>query len=321
VLVIVGGAATFVHRCMRPSAVRLPAAEMANYLGVVDLITTSSALVGGQTPTISFDELTDFFNVYVIKVMAWERHGIVLQPSTGLGEVRIGLDAISKEEALAALARSDFALLGSDRARGAGSSFYPLNRSLQQWSNDLLAWASVNMIPIREAAFFGRRVTVFAKPTIACDGESGGWITSDGMRCVALGAALRRRPVLTFHGGAYPRYLDGIPTVQAFIQGGNSASNPVSCDYRPGAEQDGAQPYTVQCTLCPLSLPDDSVATIRVTFDRHFVPRALGINSDERELVVQLSDAPSLEPSPALECGAHTDTAGGAPGKQAPAHR
>jgi hypothetical protein len=308
VLVMVGGVATFVHRCTRPSSVRLPAAEVANYMGVVDLIATSSTIAGGRTPTISFDELTEFFNVHVIRVMAWERHGIVLKPATGLGEVRIGLDAISRDEALAALARSDVALLSEDRGRGADSPLYPLNRSLQQWSSDLLTWASTNMVPLQEAAFFGRHITVFSKPIIACDSESGEWITSDGMRCTALGAALRRRPVLTFNGGAYPRYLDGSPTVQATIRAGNSATVAVSCDYLAGVERDGAQPYTVQCTLCPLSLPDDSVVAIRIMFDRHFVPRALGINSDERELVVQVSGTPKLESSTAIECPAQTDT-------------
>jgi hypothetical protein len=76
----------------------------------------------------------------------------------------------------------------------------------------------------------------------------------------------------------------------------------VSCDYRAGVASDGAQPYTVQCLLCPPAVPDDEVVDIQVTFDRYFVPRALGLNSDERELVAQLVDVPELEPSIAGQC-------------------
>jgi len=309
-VIIAGGALTFVQRCARRSTISLPSAEMASYLDAIDAIVNASKALGMRSPTISFDEVREFFHVSVVKVLAWDRHGIVLQPQAGLGAIQIGLPAIPREQALADLARSDFAVLGADRERGAGDRLYPVNRSLQQWSRDLLAWASTNMIPIHDAEFFGRRVTVFARPSVACDVASGAWITGDGIRCRALGAALRRRPILEFRGTAYPRYLRGTPTARASVRvaGFASLTTPgsanlmASCDYRTGEERDAVQPYSVRCALCSVSIPDDSLTTIEVTFDRNFVPRAIGLNADERALVVQLSEAPQLEQPNGSEC-------------------
>jgi hypothetical protein len=300
--VFIAGSLAFVVRWTRPTVVQphYSKSDIASYLDVVDFIATASEALGTRSPKISFDEVNEFFQPDVIRVLAFERHGVILSPQPGLGAIRIALPALEKPAAIADLGNSDFALLGSDRPAQAHVGAYPVNQSLQVMSADLLAWASANMVPIREASFFGRRVTVFVKPSMTCDGRPGEWVTSAGIRCHALGAVVRRLPLLELEGGANAEYLGGDPAVHARISGRNVPATDLTCTYERRAGP-AFQPYTVQCSLCGAArrgadLSDTALVAVAINFDRYFVPRAIGLNADERALVVQWPDRVQLKP-------------------------
>jgi hypothetical protein len=119
-------------------------------------------------------------------------------------------------------------------------------------------------------------------PTAKIEGASAGWITSAGLSIEVDADHLRRWPVIILDGTAIYDVLGGVPGVQAaFVDGTGHLGGAIPASlgrtdqaYKIVIDTRGAQPPTL------------GRVTIRLPFDRFFVPSKLGINADIRELVV-----------------------------------
>lgn len=110
-----------------------------------------------RSPKISFDLISDWFNVGVITVKGYEqtRKLIEFQPLLGRDIV-----AIDKGEALACLAASDFVVLTTMPRRGV----YPFDQQISHYWGDLKEWTEKNLVLARSMAFEGFNVSVYVRP-------------------------------------------------------------------------------------------------------------------------------------------------------------
>jgi hypothetical protein len=298
VLVFLLGHGVFVSHMVRRAEIAPEGADMREYGRIMDTIGRVSRDYGLVHPMVSFDALTEFTHVSVVKAMAYERLGLPLTPAAGLGGIEIGLRSIAPAAADDLLTRSDFALLGNDRDPNE-PELYPINATLRRLSPHLYERASREMIRVDEGTFFGRRLTLFVKPQIACIGESGGWMTSAGIECRTLGAMLERRPVLRLAGDSNFDWLGSTPAVTAEVtQDGEAAPIAVACQVDVGAAVGSSRPYAITCNARHLTMDPEKPVRVRVSFDRAFVPRERGINEDTRHLVLRWPRTIDTLPAP-----------------------
>lgn len=294
-LLFLAGHLVFVTGYFRHSPAATPAADTSAFMQIVDDIVLRSQTAGQQAPVVSFDELTDFFNMGVLKVLAFERHGINLTPQPALGRNVIGLGAVTMQDAQADIERSDFVVIGHDRPVD-GNDVYPVNQSLRRLAPTLYAMAARDMIRVRDAAFFGRQVTLFARPVVRCQGESGGWISDAGLVCQAEGSELRRWPIVELQGSG-PFYLMGSDLgVTATTSDDNGARVVSPCQLSLDRTRNGSwgQPYVVRCDVGAARGALDKPVQMTIVFNQYFVPRDRGINADVRRLVAAWPTSVSL---------------------------
>ncbi len=296
-LVCAAGQAIFVAHMRRQGNIPVDSADMRDYGAMMDTMTRLSANLNRHSPMVSFDALTEYSHVGVLKAMAFERLGVSLSPVPGLGAIELALPAITQSEADARLERSDFAVIGKDRDPN-GDEVYPVNASLRRLAPHLYEKASREMVRVRDANFFGRHVTLFMKPTMKCDGESGGWITSSGLDCHTTGAVLTARPIVRVRGAAYFTYLSGSPNVTARIAQDDRPTATRSCTLTPSdlAAAD-PRPYAIDCDVRDLFLTSSQPVTLSLRFDRYFVPKQRGMNEDTRQLVFPMPTSIDMVPA------------------------
>jgi hypothetical protein len=230
--------------------------------------------------------VSEFLHVRLLQAMAFERLHLRLTPVAGLGGIEVGLSALSPGQADDLLARSDFALLGSDRDPNT-PELYPINASLRKLSPHLYETASRTMVRVQDAAFFGRRMTLFMKPLLRCTGESGGWITSAGMTCRTTGELLISRPIVRMTGTGNFAWLGGAPVVSATLSRVGDEVETVACQLTTDDAQPAVRrPYVIACDTRRVQLPASAVVTLSLSFDRAFVPAHMGLNADVRRLVM-----------------------------------
>ena len=298
VLVFLIGHGVFVSHMVRRVEIAPDGADMREYGHIMDTIGRVSRDYGLVHPVVSFDALTEFTHVSVLKAMAFERLQLSLTPAAGLGGIEIGLKAITPKEADDLLARSDFALIGNDRDPNE-PELYPINATLRRLSPHLYARARREMIPIDEGTFFGRRLTLFVKPQVLCIGDSGGWMTSAGLECRTLGAMLERRPVLRLAGASNFDWLGGTPAVTAEVtQDGEAAPTSVACQVDVGTAAGSSRPYAITCNARQVTIDPEKPVRLRMSFDRAFVPKEKGINEDTRHLVLRWPSTIDTLPAP-----------------------
>jgi hypothetical protein len=285
--VFLAGQAAYASHMVRRAAIPGDGPDMRELGRVMDTMARLSQEFGLSHPVISFDAVTEFTHAGVLKVLAYERLHIPLAPSSALAGISIGLPAISEADADTLLERSDFALLGRDRPLD-GPELYPVNGALRKLGPHLYEKASREMVRVQDAAFFGRHVTLFMKPAVACTGSSGEWITDAGMECRTTGRVLAARPILRATGAGNFTWLPGVPTVSATIRQDDRQIGTVPCQLAASASAADPRPYVIECDTrgaAPRVAADEPV-TLSLSFDRYFVPRQIGINDDTRHLVL-----------------------------------
>jgi hypothetical protein len=284
--VFVLGHATFVRAFAASSRPALAPAETQAFMRVSDDVTRLSRELGVTSPTLSFDQVAEYFHTGLFKVLAFEHQGAVLTPQQGLGQIDVGLSAISLSQAEAQVRSSDFAFIGLDRP-GALDDAYPINRALHQFAPRLHALAGQVLVPLRDVSFFGRRVTFFARPGIRCTDDNGGWVTETGIVCRTFGAALQQRP-LRLRGVGPMDLLGGPLHAEAIARRANVEVGRVSCAVRVGpADVRSSQPYEVSCPPMTMNADPAETLTVTIRFDRYFVSKERGMDEDARHLVVR----------------------------------
>ncbi len=284
-MVFLAGQGTFASHMVRRSTIAADGPDMREYGRLMDVVGRLCQHLGLVRPMVSFDAVTEFTYPLVVKIMAFERLRVLLGPAEGLGSIQIGLSAIGSSTADRLLERSDFALLGIDRDPNE-PELYPVNLSLLKLEPHLYEKASREMVRVEEASFFGRHLTLFMRPVIRCSGESEGWITSAGLECHTAGAVLMERPTLHLRGTSNFSWLGGLPKATARIKQADEEVATVPCEVATGESSGALRPYTIACDVRGVHVAASAPATVAVSFDRHFVPKQIGVADDVRQLVL-----------------------------------
>jgi len=137
-------------------------------------------------------------------------------------------------------------------------------------------------------AFDSFTLTVYVRPSAEISNLSGDWITSKGIGISANRGDLERFPQIRLSGSGYSSYLPKVPTISAAIET-ETGSTTLSSSLRRTGER-----YEILIDVSSIkNLPTDPVR-ISISFDTFFVPSKLGINADNRELVVPTPDLVEL---------------------------
>jgi hypothetical protein len=234
---------------------------------------------GWLKPTISFDEISGSLNSGTITTSGFESSGELIEfQNTVLGSGIMGVD---RAQALAALARSDFVVL-TDLPK---TDDFPFYERISKYWNDLKTWADQNMIVARRVRLSDFTATVYTRPTATVSGVSGDWITSAGLTLEVPNDVLHRFPKIRLSGAANYSWLPKIPSASATIK---TSAEPQTV---PTMLQRTDDSYEIMIDFSRLNLPPSDPISVCLTFDTFFVPKKIGINDDNRQLVLP---APTL---------------------------
>ncbi|MGD0616382.1 MAG: hypothetical protein ABSB67_01850 [Bryobacteraceae bacterium] len=247
-------------------------------LEVYDRIGAYCAALGLETPRIAADRVLDYFSGSVVPVMVYERSKVLLRPEPTLGN---GIFQVSHDDALNEVRASDIAILTTNSVPADEASPYPFTKSMIAIKADLLATATASMAPLTKLSFGGRDITIFVRSGARVEGDSGGWLTSAGATVIAPVITLRSHRYIVLQGRTiFPDQIGGRLRVSArLLSAAESQSlptlvSPISASYK------------IVIDLRGQTLPSDGLVDIALSFDRYFVPKERGINSDDRQLVI-----------------------------------
>jgi hypothetical protein len=227
-----------------------------------------------SNPAISADIISGWFAAQTITASAFEQTGKLMPFRQLLGNTIFGVE---RAEALSQLANSDYVVLTTTPKVGV----YPFYEKIRKYWNDLKSWSDENMLLVQTMPFAGDTVTVYMRPIPRIFGISGLWITSGGLDLDAEREALERFPVIRLAGKINLKPLSKVPEVSVTIHTDNG-SVPV-----PATLQQDGRNYSISFDTSSLELPRAEYVRFHISFDVFFVPKAMGINNDTRELVVR----------------------------------
>lgn len=215
--------------------------------------------------------------------MARQQFETRLDIGTSLGNIF----AISTTDALASLRTSDIVVL-SDQFKGRDVP-YPFNQSMKESWPALDQYAEANLRQIASGTILDIPYRVFANRNAKIRSMSlDNWITADGIDLVVDPFFLKKRPIIVLEGRIRSDLLGGDPMVKASVDDGSDIPATLT-------SSEGNYRLVVDATAIANREGDQS---IKLEFDRSFVPNELGINADTRKLVMEAPTARKLEEGP-----------------------
>jgi hypothetical protein len=290
-LALCSGMYTQLNMLSRRSDLSRQRPDVEQVVQLYDLIGQYSRELGWTAPRISADTIADYLYPTLMRPLLYERQGVLLDPQTKLGAIKLGLPAVDEAEAIALLQASDFAII--TRSAPDTQSLYPFDRSTQALRPKLIAFCDQAFVPLREFHVFDRDVVLYMRPALHVEGDSAGWITSDGLTLSGSRAIFQARPWIELRGKSNFSYLSKRPNVsgQLLLPGQPPRLLQGTIDI-------AGQDYRILLDVPPEALPAQPVAQIRVLFDTYFVPKDIGLNSDTRRLVIRTPDSVTLLQQP-----------------------
>ena len=262
---------------------------------LVQINTFTDALVGYVLdnrllhPRMSVDRIDGFLGGPLLTVAAYERYGQLTRVAGGLGH---GIFGPSRDEAIRLLADSDIVVLTSPAMR---AHTYPFDQSIQEYWPQLLSWVQSHMLPLVTMDFRGVPYRAFVLPVPRLSGlTADGWITSAGLTLEVEASSLRRWPYVVLSGVAHYEQLGGEPLAKASVLDATGAP----AGELPVRLTASGRRYEIVIDGRTAPSPASNSVRIALTFDRHFVPRQLGISGDTRELVLMAPSRQALRAQP-----------------------
>ncbi len=231
---------------------------------------------GLKTPHIFFDTISSHLNEFVITSFGYEQTGILLGFHTTFPQ---SLFNFEKSEALAALDQSDYVVLTG----GVKAGVYPFFASMAPAEPEVRKWANDHLIFRARFHFDSQSIDIYAKPHIAVGGISGDWLLARGTYVSLRPRELTPNQVVVLRGPETDTKLIPVqPSVlaSAEVPGRRPISIPAFFKRLNGQYEIVIDPAALR------DLPDD-IVDVTLEFDRYFVPKEVGMNSDTRELVVR----------------------------------
>jgi hypothetical protein len=237
------------------------------------------------------DRVLEYFNGTAAAVIMFEKSGISIVPhellATNIFERRT-------DEAVRAAAAADCALVTLDSLEKARQSLFPFHHSAVNWQDAYREVVTRQMVRIAQLTIGDHTFQIFLRPKVSISGNSGGWLTADGAVISAPARALRVLPVIQFFGSTIgSNHLKGplhTNVTMAAADGGPGGVIPSTATIRAD------ESYDIRIDLSGTALPDSGQVQMRLSFDRYFVPKELGINPDPRKLVIQFPQGSTLLP-------------------------
>jgi hypothetical protein len=271
------GLYTQFERLSRRGTLSRSRADVEQVLQLHDSVFHYIREMGLEEPFISIDKTTDYFSGDVLNPVIYERHGVLVNMQEALGARAV--TPVTSTEAIALLEKSDFALMTTaDKIQ----SSFPFDRSIQSIRPKLLAFCDQYFFPLEYSHFFDRDVVLYVRLEPRIEGQSGDWITSNGITLHHLGKVFQARPNIELRGKTNFSLLDKIPEIQAQIvqSDRNIKSIPVTIKVT-------GNNYLITLHLDPKDIDGDKAVQIHLSFDTYFVPKDRGVSEDTRHLVIR----------------------------------
>jgi hypothetical protein len=228
---------------------------------------------GLSNPTISVDIVSQWLTAQTITASAFEQTGKLVPFRQLLGGTIFGVE---RAEALPELANSDYVVLTTVPKVGV----YPFYEKIRKYLDDLKSWSDENMLLVQTMPFEDYTATIYVRPIPRIFGVSGGWITSRGLDLEAERDTLERFPVIGLAGTTDFAWLSKVPKVSVTVPTGKGFLQVPATLIRDGSS------YTISLDTSSLEFPRAEHVRFHISFDTFFVPKAIGLNEDTRELVV-----------------------------------
>jgi hypothetical protein len=242
-------------------------------------------------PTVSIDRTVDYSpNDLKLALRNYEQFGRLLTLRGSFGSGRSSMFATPREEALKAFEGSDIITL-TDKRIGRDVPF-PMNRAIHAYWDEVHDWTRANLLQIHSTDINGVPYTVYAKPGVKILGASGGWVTSGGLILEVDSRALVKWPYISVEGGINYEWIGGEPSVRAARENDQASALPVTF------QRINPNRYRIVVDARAAASETGGRVRAKVTFDRFFVAKQLGLNNDERELVLRDPDKRGLAASP-----------------------
>jgi hypothetical protein len=276
-LIVTVTLATFIIRLNGRPAFNYENDDLRLINEVEDSVVSFAAVNKLLTPALSVDHVSEAFHASTMKVAAYERFGKLIDFQEKLGCTNV-IFQTDRDTALKQIEESDIVILTDLPKTGV----FPLDQSVRNYWNDLWAWSNGHLVLDRVFEFSSFNAYLFVRPLAAISGTSGAWITNSGITIRTNAALLRRFPIFILEGNTNFEWLPRLPKPKAELLGDDKQV----VETMPTAfKRDGSR-YSISIDgRSALSSNQDPVQ-VRLTFDIYFVPKLLGVNEDNRELVI-----------------------------------
>lgn len=227
-----------------------------------------------KNPQVATDQRLSYINAYTVSVLTYEKRHVWLDVQAA----RLGgsIFTIKESEAINALKKSDIFVFNLGEYP---VSSYPFDNDMRQIRPKLRELADQQFIRLGDYDFYDSTYRVYARPDFSMDGASGDWITAQGMVVKIPNQVAKIADKIELSGTFNPNWLSPKTKIYATFQ--NAAGQKISLDAKMNLSGDR---YLIQCNL-PQNWFGEALR-IQFTFSDYFIPKKLGINEDERKLVI-----------------------------------
>jgi hypothetical protein len=256
--------------------------SVQNILQFCDEIAERSRQMNWTAPRYSTDRVQQYLVAEVPRALSYERHGFLIKSAQLLGA---SIQPVSTASALEAIKESDFAVISDFSTKDAGFP-YPFNIDMRQKERELHAAADEFMLPLRHYQVYGDGFTLYMRPSAQVSGDSGGWITADGLTLTVDAKVLKERPRIELSGTTILAEHLGKVSLNARVVREGRQPYEAPAEFQLTVAPNHANPYQAVVSIDRNQLPDSGEVRIKLSFDKFFVPKKIGLNDDTRQLVI-----------------------------------
>ena len=268
----------------------LPPGSIADYTGVSALYDAMGSRIekyGWSEPQIVFDRVYDFLFPTILQPFFYERHGLILNPQSHVGT---SVMPVPEKVVFDAIDNADIVVLTDPQSLPEPGIQYQYNVVMHDEYKKLKDLAEHGLLGVGRFHLFSQDVTLYVRPTLSLQGDSGGWITSDGVILSGLTEDLRLRPVVELSGTTIlSENLGSTLQVRVSLLDEDQTREESVTTIKPSPQ------YRIMFRVNPDTLTG-SLTRLRLSFDKFFVPKEIGLNPDTRKLVLLKPDKIRLLP-------------------------
>ncbi len=278
VLLIVASMAFTTAANSRHSSHSVNRLEEEGVLRMYDTLAAYSAENGWREPWIAVDRISEYASALTFRVMIFERQSTYLPVHLSMAN---DLFAIGRDAALAAMNKSEFAIVSQKTSTIEAPSLFPFDREMVELQPELMEKAKREMVQLGQYRLRGHDFLLFGRVKIDVQGASGEWLMTEGAKLNVPCRMLQNTKHLLFGGKTIAfEHLKGSLGLHAYLEtGGTEAEIPSSLP-------ELGPHYTVDLDFTGKVLSESGSCPVRLTFDRYFVPKDVNGIDDTRKLVV-----------------------------------